>query len=201
MLKNKEAVAPLLFFCHQLMLFFAVSSTAFCFAFSTDFTQLLYHHDDSYHAKIFGSLLLSFVPISFVYVYGTLLLAGGKLKEINAISAIGVVINVVLNILLVKSYAAYGSVIATAITQLMVSASFVYLCYKDFKLPFEMWLYIKNVGFILSIGASLWLLVFYKINFYQAALLYSLGAVLLAFIWQLFSINDLKNKLQLFTKK
>ena len=96
---------------------------------------------------------------------------------------------------------AYGSVIATAITQLMVSASFVYLCYKDFELSFDMWLYIKNAGFILSIGASLWLLVFYKINFYQAALLYSLGAVLLAFVWQLFSINDLKNKLQLFTKK
>jgi len=75
-------------------------------------------NETSYQAWIF--LALSFIPICFTIVFGTLLTANGSLKQLNLISFLGLLIAISLNLLLIPSYGAVGTAIATFSTQFVV---------------------------------------------------------------------------------
>ena len=58
---------------------------------------------------IFLLLMLSFIPICTIYVYGTLLTANENLGLLNKIAALSLVINIVLNLLLIPTHKALGA--------------------------------------------------------------------------------------------
>ncbi len=103
-------------------------------------------------------LMLSFIGISMNFVFGTLLTANGNLKELNIISAIGVVINISLNMFLIPKYGAAGAGITAFITQIIMAITQFILCAKNFQL---------TVGFF-QIGK--WLL--FTFSFMGAVLLF-----------------------------
>ena len=83
--------------------------------------QFLYtdHVDDS--VAVFRLIIFGLIPISMNYLFGTLLTANGSMKELNIIAAVGIVINVLVNIILIPRMQACGSAVASIVTLSAVS--------------------------------------------------------------------------------
>lgn len=69
----------------------------------------------SIHSWIF--LSMTFIPLCFTIVFGTLLTANGSLRRLNQIALIGLVTMVILNIILIPIWGATGTAIATFTAQ------------------------------------------------------------------------------------
>jgi O-antigen/teichoic acid export membrane protein len=105
-------------------------------------------------------LMLSFIGIAMNFVFGTLLTANGNLKELNIISAIGVVINISLNIFLIPEYGAAGAGFTAFITQMIMAITQFVLCAKNFQLNIGFFQIGKWLLFILSVMGSILLFLF-----------------------------------------
>ena len=62
-------------------------------------------------AQIYGILMYAFLGMAGTIIYGTLLTANGNLRALNITSAIAVVINIVLNLILIPKYQVLGAAI------------------------------------------------------------------------------------------
>ena len=104
----------------------------------------------------FGMLMLSFFVISTTFLFSTLLTAGGKLKELNVTSAIGLTLNVILNFLLIPNYGAFGAAIASLSTQGMAGLAQVMITRNHFKFNVNVKLIVKMVVLtLLAFGMGL----------------------------------------------
>ena len=72
--------------------------------------------------------------ISATFLFSTLLTAAGKLKVLNLTSAVGLILNIVLNFLLIPQYGAYGAAIASVSTQGLAGIAQVIIVKKHFQL-------------------------------------------------------------------
>lgn len=125
----------------KLMFFLSVGSGIAFIFYRQQIMSLLYVNATSDYGNIFGLLMLSFINISIVYIFGTLLTANGSLRTLNFIAIGGVIINVVLNLFLIPKYFAAGAAVATVITQLFVTAAHIYLTYyvMQYKMRTALW--------------------------------------------------------------
>jgi O-antigen/teichoic acid export membrane protein len=134
MLKTKEDIRELTSTSFRIFFFPAIIVVMSCFAYSEHIMLLLYHHPDAYSANIFKFLILNFLSMGSVYIFGTLLTANANLKFLNITSSIGMGLNILLNFILITRYQAFGAVIATLLTQFLVSILQVIKSVKLFKI-------------------------------------------------------------------
>lgn len=78
--------------------------------------------------SVFALLILGFIPISISYIFGTLLTAKGKLKQLNYIALIAVIINLSMNFMLIPVIEARGAAISCLVTQTIVCILQISLC-------------------------------------------------------------------------
>jgi O-antigen/teichoic acid export membrane protein len=95
---------------------------------------LLYHEGNLYSSSIFSIIIVCFIPISVTYIFGTLLTAKGNLKLLNFTAVAAVFINVLLNILLIPSYKAFGAAISSLITLSFVALTQVIISFRILKI-------------------------------------------------------------------
>jgi len=117
MIKAKESVNSLVRFSFLLLLVPSIISVVVSITYSHEIMSVLYSNNIESSAIIFAVLMSSFIPISSNYIFGTLITANGNIKQLNIISAIGVVINLSLNLILIIEFKALGAAIAGLITQ------------------------------------------------------------------------------------
>ena len=167
--------------------------------------QLIYTYD-AQSIVPFDWMMLSFIGVSMNFVFGTLLTAHGNLKELNIISAIGVLINVSLNIFLIPRYGAAGAGFTAFVTQVIMSITQFILCVRIFKLKIGLLHIGKWLLFVLSFVTTVLLLVwaFFQLedqNMLQdSSLVFCLilaaelliGLVLML-VFKLIQLNPLKN--------
>ncbi len=149
MIRKKEDVSQLIKFSSELMFVFAVVAGVNCCFFRNEIMQILYPDSDLYWSKIFGLLMLNFIPMSSVYIFGTLLTANGSLKILNYIAVLGVVINVGLNLLLIPTYGAWGASIATLVTQGFAALAHIVAAGRQFDFKTKLKDTIKILLFVL----------------------------------------------------
>jgi len=192
MIRRRENVHDLLSFSAVMMFLFSVSAAILCVFFGDEIMRLLYHHVSSYSTRIFSLLMISFIPISSVYIFGTLLTAHGSMKILNIIAVGGIVVNVILNLVLIPGYGAFGTTIATIFTQTVVAALHIYVANVTFKVKWEWSLLLRLAGFVvLGAGAS-WILSAVHI-FWMVKLVLNGGVLLLLILLlQLLPFNALK---------
>lgn len=82
-----------------------------------------YNEVSSNSKETFFYLMTSFVAISVVFVYGTLLTAKGNLRLLNIIALGGLVFNIVMNSILIPIKGAEGAAISTLCTEGIVGVS------------------------------------------------------------------------------
>ena len=153
--------------------------------------DLLYHQHVEASSSIFGILILCFIGISFGYIFGTLLTANGNLKQLNILAAAGVVINIILNLILIPKFFAFGSAIASLVTQSLAAIAQVIIAKRIFKFHINFKRIAVLIFFVMSVFAiarlSVLLEVFWIYKFVGIITL----SLLIAFILRLINLKVL----------
>lgn len=150
-LKTGENIAPLTRLAISTMWTGAFSLAISVFWFATPIMTSLYTNGNAYSGQILCWLMLTFIPMSGGYVYGTLLTANASLGPMNKVFAVGILINLTLNLILIPSMGALGAAIATFFTQLLTFVAQVFLAKHYLKLAFAPDLLLR---LLLLLGAS-----------------------------------------------
>lgn len=133
-LKEKIPVEQMLILAIKLLFTGGVIVGITCFFYSDHLVDLRYAgNTPKIISQSFGMLMLSFFSICATFLFSTLLTASGKLKELNITAAIGLIVNVVLNVVLIPRYQAYGAAMASFFTQLLTGICQIAIVQKHFR--------------------------------------------------------------------
>ena len=153
LIKERAPVVPLLDSASGLLLGFAMVVAITCFAYPYQILDLIYTQDIHEAVPTFRWVILSFIPISIVTIFGSLLTANGSLKTLNYVSFMGLLLNILLNLFFIRKWGAWGAAMATLITQSGVALIQVIFVWKYFQLRASVRLVLRYTGF------TAWLLI------------------------------------------
>jgi O-antigen/teichoic acid export membrane protein len=157
--------------------------------YSSEIMAVLYTSDTTDSAAILGILMTGFIGIATTYIFGTLLTANGSLKQLNIMAFSGMVINIVLNLILIPRFEAFGSAYASLVTQIFTAATQVILALIIFKLK-------PGIKFIIQLLMFTGIVVIFATlsknvsNWFAGYLLMISVSVIAAFLLKLFSLKD-----------
>nr|NQU93035.1 oligosaccharide flippase family protein [Bacteroidota bacterium] len=117
MIKGRDSVVHVVKLAFTLLIIISVIVAFGSHFYSYELMNLLYKAHVKEAARVFELLMFGYIAISTTYVFGTLLTANGSLKALNIVAAMGMVINLVLNLWLVPKYYAVGSAYASIVAQ------------------------------------------------------------------------------------
>jgi O-antigen/teichoic acid export membrane protein len=137
MIRKNHPVKPLVKFSSELMFAGSVMVSLACFFFRNEIMQLLYPASTEHWWLIFGLLMFNFIPMSTIYIYGTLLTAKGSMRALNTIATVGVIFNVGINLFLIPLKGTMGAVIATLFTQTITALAHIWVASREFKFGFS----------------------------------------------------------------
>lgn len=118
----------------SLLMAFAIGSSVTLSFMSRPLMDWLYTDHVDNMANVFSLLIFDLIPISFTYIFGTLLTANGNLRQLNLFATLSIVINVVLNLLLIPHLQAYGSAISSLAAQSFMAIAQCWLALRLFHL-------------------------------------------------------------------
>ncbi|MFZ9955069.1 MAG: polysaccharide biosynthesis C-terminal domain-containing protein [Flavobacteriales bacterium] len=109
-------------------------------------------------SKVFVITILNFIPMSAMYIYGTFLTAAGEMKLLNSTAALGVILNISANFLLIPHYGVEAAAIISLLTQSFVCAFQIAYARKKFNLHIGLPLMLKYALSIIIFEVSTFLL-------------------------------------------
>ena len=135
----------------SLMLVFSITAAITCSQMSDWLMGLLYNENTTASSSVFSVLIYGIIPISLTYVFGTLLTAAGKLKQLNLLACGTLIINVIVNLLCIPRWGATGSAWASLTAQSFMALTQVGIAVKIFHLKITPKYILKIVIFTLII--------------------------------------------------
>ena len=150
MIKNNQSVVQMVKLSYSLLLTLSVITAIGSAFYRFELMDLLYLENKYAASLIFGKIIFSFIAVSTMYVFGSLLTANGNLKQLNIISFAALVVNFTLNIILVPKYLALGSAYANLATQFVAAVPQLILACIVFKFKFDL-KYVASI-FIFILG-------------------------------------------------
>lgn len=133
--REGEAVTPYLRLVFWPMMLFAVGAAVVCAVWAEPVMRLLYHGRAALYVPVFRVIIFGIIPIGLTYIFGTLLTAGGYLRQLNTFAAVSLVLNIAVNMLLIPHFGAVGSAWASLTTQSFMAVAQVVLSVNLFRLP------------------------------------------------------------------
>lgn len=176
----------------RLLLGMSIIAALSAFLFQKELLEMRYENVSEISAKSFGYLILSFIPVSITYIFGTLLTANGNLRQLNWMAAGGLVLNLILNFMLIPLYKVEGAAVATLVTQSITALIQIVLAYRILKLEFNLKLVLSLL--ILPLAMILLFKFLSGPNISAMALLGIIfgSGVVLAFILKLIRFSDMR---------
>lgn len=196
MIRKRENTFDLVKFSGETMFVFSFICAALCFFFGAEIVHLLYSQADENWVRVFRLLMWSFVPMSSVYVFGTLLTANGSMKWLIQIAVVGVVINLLLNFWLIPQMGALGCAVAAVFTQLLVAGLHLLAAKVKFDLHANVQSMLKLAGFCVFCIATIFLVSKLSIPWVWLFILSGAGSVSLAYIFGLVPVQELMKIVQ-----
>ncbi|MCC6280896.1 MAG: polysaccharide biosynthesis C-terminal domain-containing protein [Saprospiraceae bacterium] len=152
MQKKVELVKPLLSLSFRLIWAGSVAlAAAICFAREDLLHLMMPFHASPYRWDTLGVLIWAFVPVSTTYIFSTLLTAHGQVAAMNRFFIAGIGLNLLLNLLLMPRWQAFGAAIAAVSTQAFIAASMVGLTLHTFKWRPRLQSVAQVIGYVLFI--------------------------------------------------
>ncbi len=133
MIKDKKKLDNLVKLSFSLLFIPAVVLALISYVYSNQIMKILYENNTVESSMILPLLMFCFVAIASTYIFGTLLTANGSLKQLNILAIGGMFLNIILNWLMIPLYKAYGSALASMITQFLIVFIQIILVVKIFK--------------------------------------------------------------------
>lgn len=189
MIKQKEHVGQMVQLSFTLLIVPALIIAISSMYYSSEIMAALYTSDTTDSAAILGILMTGFIGIATTYIFGTLLTANGSLKQLNIMAFSGMVINIVLNLILIPRFEAFGSAYASLVTQIFTATTQVILALIIFKLK-------PGIKFIMQLLMFTGIVVVFATlsknvsNWFAGYLLMISVSVIAAFLLKLFSLKD-----------
>ncbi len=198
MIGRKESIKDLLQLSLKIVLFLSITACILVFYFKNDIIHLLYREATPYWADTMGILFCSYIPLSMMYVLGSLLTASGNLRAYNSFNVFIVIFSITANFLVIPHFKAYGAAWVSLITQSLVAIGLFYLNFKTFKLKIA-W---KSILQVLSFALLLLLIsdlsLFFDTKWFLKSLAIGIFALMLSFVLNFWSI---KNIISFYKKK
>ncbi len=153
--------------------------------YSKELMGLLYHAHVEESAQVFMLIINSFLAISSVYIFGTLLTANGNLKQLNMVALGGMILNVIMNLILIPRYQATGAAIASLSTQFLTAGAQIMLAHYIFHFKFRWALGGRYLLFTLLTFALFWFSSQFSSYFVWRAALGALSCFMVALLLKL----------------
>jgi len=131
-LNEKIDIESLSTICFKGIMILAVAVCITTWFQAESIVSILYTKANEDYAQILKILLLTFIPMSSIYIYSTLLTADAKIKEQSRVAIIGIIMNVILNVIFILKWKAYGAAIATVITQSILAILIYKMAVKNY---------------------------------------------------------------------
>lgn len=179
LLKEKESVSGIMTNAFNLLISGGLLMVVFTIGISDLLFEELYDKTapETYLSWIF--LSMSFVPMCFTLVFGTLLTANGSMRQLNIMAVIALSINIVLNCLLIPVLGAVGAAITTFTAQTIFGLLQWFLVRYSLKKHLEKGAWIKLASLMALMGILLFLRYYMEWN-----LFYWVATVFLGwFVW------------------
>ena len=189
MLKKGECVHEMVNFSFKTLMAFALVISVFCCFFSYEIMDFRYSTYIMEASSVFTILMICFICVSSTYIYGTLLTANGNLFYLNLVAALGVVLNIILNIVLIPQYYAFGSALASLLTQFLTGVAQILLCIYIFKFSFLNTM-LRVLLFLLGLLIFTYCLKLIETNLYYKLFIYLSFSLLWIFVTRLMKISD-----------
>jgi O-antigen/teichoic acid export membrane protein len=143
-------------------------------------------------AAVFRVLMFSFVAISSNYIFGTLLTANNNLKQLNIIAFIGMISNILMNLILIPRFQALGSSYASLTAQGLTAILNVLLVIRVFRFRVDWVLALRIVLIVLLTGFTAWLLKTFSGLTWPVTISITLaGGLIYAFLLKLLDIKHM----------
>ncbi|HBX53102.1 MAG TPA: polysaccharide biosynthesis protein [Bacteroidales bacterium] len=201
MLKQKESVEQLTQFSYSLVIIPSFILVIGTFIYRHEIMYLLYNSHIDASADIMGLLMFAFLAISTTYIFGTLLTANGSLKYLNIMAAIGMGLNIVLNLILIPKFQATGSAIASLFTQMFTALAQVIIAKKifNFRMNYKFLILLFafagisiGMAYLIKFNISNWILGFFLICGISGILAFSFKLINLKSLYLLFLNKDVQ---------
>ena len=114
---------------------FAVAVAVACALFAEPLMDLLYPGRGALYVPAFRVVIFGLIPIAITYIFGTLLTAGGHLRQLNLFAAATLLLNIVVNLFLIPRFGAAGSAWASLTAQTFMALAQLLLAIRLFHLP------------------------------------------------------------------
>ena len=134
---SRPALASTLRIVFWPMTLFSCGAATLCACFATPLMELLYPGHGTLYAPAFRVVIFGIIPLGFTYIFGTLLTAGGRMRQLNTFAAITLALNVTVNMLLIPRLGAVGSAWASLTAQSFMAVAQLALAARLYRLPAE----------------------------------------------------------------
>jgi O-antigen/teichoic acid export membrane protein len=155
LISKKEDVKPLTQTASTILFLVAIVVTMSSLLFDEKIMKTLYKYQDieelKMSVKVFKMIMLSFIPISFIFIFSTLLTAKKDIKFLVIAASIALLFNVSMNLFLIPNQQAFGASIATLTTQFVFALLCTIRSYKLFHFTLDWMRLFKYLVFIVSL--------------------------------------------------
>ncbi len=134
MIGDKQMIDDLLRLSFKTLMSGALILAVGCIFHAEALLELRYVQIGDQAAASFAVLMACFVAVCGTYIFGTLLTANGSMRWLNYLAAAGMVLNIVLNLWMIPHFQAFGSAVASLITQVITALAQMYLALRVFDL-------------------------------------------------------------------
>lgn len=133
MLGRREEVRPLVGLAFRLIWAGAVGLALLVLFARADLVRwMMPARADAYRWDVLGLLIWAFIPMGATHIFASLLTADGRLMAMNRFFALGIALDVTLDLWLIPRYQALGAATAAVCTQSFVAASLIFLAQQRF---------------------------------------------------------------------
>ncbi len=180
MLGKAQDVRPLFLSSTKLLMGGSILIGILCYFNGEYILNLIYKSDTMEAARSFKWILLSFIGMSGIILFGTYLTAKGDLRYLNLTSLAGIAVNFGLNYTLIPEYGAEGAAIATVVTQSLIALLQLIRCIQVMPLQLSLLEISKYIIFTGIIGLLFW---YFRIeNLWELVALTTSGLLFMAIL-------------------
>ncbi|MCB0766336.1 MAG: oligosaccharide flippase family protein [Flavobacteriales bacterium] len=194
---TRAGLTPLVRLATRLVLTGTVAIAAFGVVNAQEVMDLRYSAHTKESAPVFALLIACFVAVCSTYVFGTLLTAGGRLRQLNWMAAGGALLNVGINLVLIPRIQAEGAAWASLVTQVLTALAQIVLAARLYQatIPFGLWA--RAAAYALALVAVAIGLAFTGLSLVVQLLLFVAAALLLAYVLGLVNTRVVVEALEL----
>ncbi len=169
--KEEEAFTDLMRFVIGLVMAGTIIIGIGGFIFRSEITQLLYHHSDEGWYNTLGLLFLTMIPVGLSTLYGTAILSFGRLKRMNILFTIGIVMSITFNVILIPVIKSEGAAVSAFCVNTVIALGETVIFQKEsgFK---------PGISFLIRLMAFLAIsfAVFYGLSLVEVSLWLKIGS-------------------------